>query len=88
MGAKAKLSITLSEDLVERIDAEVRRRPGASRSSVIERWLRAADRSKAEATLREETLRYYARRSAEEQHEDEAIARATSRSARRVRYDD
>lgn len=87
MPAKAKLSITLSADLVERIDEEVRQTPGANRSSVIEQWLRSASRDVAAAMLREETVRYYRSLSEEEREEDEAIASASSEKARRVRYD-
>jgi metal-responsive CopG/Arc/MetJ family transcriptional regulator len=87
MGAKAKVSITLSEDILARVDAEVRKTPRENRSSVIERWLRTASRAAAASALREETVRYYEALDADERAEDEAISRATSRSARRVRYD-
>ena len=87
MGAKAKVSITLSEDILARVDAEVRKSPSENRSSVIERWLRRASRAAAVSALREETVRYYEALESDERSEDEAIARATSKSARRVRYD-
>jgi metal-responsive CopG/Arc/MetJ family transcriptional regulator len=85
-GAKAKISVTISADLLRRVDAEVESRQGASRSSVIESWLRSAVDSSAAAMLREETIRYYEARAAGERREDEAIARARPR-ARRVDYD-
>ena len=87
MGAKAKVSITLAEDVLARVDAEVRKNPGDNRSSVIERWLRQASRTAAASALREETVRYYESLEADERSEDEAIARATSKAARRVRYE-
>jgi len=87
MGAKAKISITLSEDILARVDAAVRKSPRESRSSVIERWLRGASRVAAVSALREETLRYYESLDADERGEDEALARASSTSAQRVRYD-
>jgi Arc/MetJ-type ribon-helix-helix transcriptional regulator len=87
MGAKAKVSITLSEDILARVDAEVRKSPRNNRSSVIERWLRRASRAAAASTLREETVRYYESLEPDERAEDEGIARATSKSARRIRYE-
>ncbi|MBW2462824.1 MAG: ribbon-helix-helix protein, CopG family [Deltaproteobacteria bacterium] len=85
--AKAKISITISEDLLDRVDSEVERSDGASRSSVIEAWLRSASRASAATILREETIRYYEESSAEERLEEEALGRATSKNARRVNYD-
>jgi len=85
--AKVKLSITLSRALVDRIDAEVEASAGASRSSVIEQWLRKGRRANAATALREETVRYYESLSEEERAEDEAIARAASSRSRSVRYD-
>ncbi len=87
MAAKAKVSITLSEDLLARIDAEVEAQAGESRSSVIERWLRRASHAAAASALRDETVRYYESRDASERAEDAAIARAMSKGARRVRYE-
>ncbi len=85
--AKAKISITISEDLLDRVDSEVEQSAGASRSSVIESWLRSASRTSAAAILREETIRYYEESSADERRKDEALGRATSKNARRVNYD-
>lgn len=87
MPAKVKVSITLSEDVLARVDREVRSAEGANRSSVIERWLRRAQHAAAATALREETVRYYESLEDDERLEDESIARAASRRARRVRYD-
>ena len=87
MGGKVKVSVTLSADLLERIDAEVEAGGGASRSSVIEHWLRRARHGAAATALREETVGYYESLDDADRVEDEAISRATSRKARRVRYD-
>jgi len=87
MPSKAKVSITLSADLLERIDAEVEAEEGASRSSVIERWLRRARSASAAKALREDTVRYYESLDDADRAEDEAISRATSNKARRVRYE-
>lgn len=84
---KAKISITLSSDLLEMIDREADEAPHLNRSAVIELWLRRAARGQAATALREQTVRYYESLSEEEQAEDEAMARATSSRARNVRYD-
>jgi metal-responsive CopG/Arc/MetJ family transcriptional regulator len=85
--AKVKISITLSRDLVERIDEEAARQPSLSRSGVIEMWLRRGARADASRALEDDTIRYYESLTANERAEDEAIARASSRAARRIRYD-
>lgn len=68
---KVKLSISLSEDLVERIDREAERAPGRSRSAVIEAWLWQASRRAASAKLAAETIAYYETLSEAERTEDE-----------------
>ena len=86
--AKAKLSITLAPDLVRQLDRAVRARRGATRSSVIEEWLRRAARMAVAERLRSETIAYYESLSSHERAEEEAMARASSRGARRLRIDD
>lgn len=85
--AKVKLSITLSRELVERIDAEASRDGELTRSGVIELWLRRAAQSGAARALEADTVRYYESLTRDEQAEDEAIARASSRASKRLRYD-
>jgi hypothetical protein len=85
--AKVKLSITLSRDLVERIDAEASRDSELTRSGVIELWLRRAAQSGAARALEADTVRYYDSLARDEQADDEAIARASSRASKRLRYD-
>lgn len=84
---KLKVSVTLAPDLVADVDAEAQRIPGATRSSVVEAWLRRGRRARAEAGLRDSVVAYYEARTAEDRAEDEAIARAASSRARRVRYE-
>jgi metal-responsive CopG/Arc/MetJ family transcriptional regulator len=84
---KAKVSITLAADLVEAVDRVVKQE-GTSRSAVIEGWLRRASRQAAEERIRLDTVAYYEGLSASDRAEDARIARATSRSARRLRIDD
>lgn len=85
---KVKLSVTLAPDLVRAIDRARRRHPGESRSSIIEAWLRRGARRDEEERLRAETIAYYEARSTAEVREDAAIARAASRAARRLEFDD
>jgi metal-responsive CopG/Arc/MetJ family transcriptional regulator len=67
---KVKLSVSLSEELVQRIDREASRHPGQSRSAVIEAWLWRASRRAASAKLAAETVAYYRRLSDAEREED------------------
>ena len=85
---KAKISITLSEKLLKRIDREARRRPSGTRSAVIEDWIRRGARVRGADLLREETIAYYRGLTPEEDAEDEAIARSSGDAARELRYDD
>lgn len=85
---KRKISISLSSDLLDRVDRAAAREPGATRSSVIEGWLRTAARGAAEASLAAEVIAYYETRTAGERSEDERLSRGLSAAARRVRYDD
>ncbi len=85
---KAKISITLSEELLQRIDREARRRPSGTRSAVIEDWVRRGARGRGADLLREETIAYYSSLDGKELAEDDAIARASGDAARELRYDD
>jgi metal-responsive CopG/Arc/MetJ family transcriptional regulator len=86
--SKTKISITLSQDLLARIDREARRRPTGTRSAVIEDWVRRGARGRGADLLREETIAYYSSLDSEERAEDDAIARASGEAARELRYDD
>lgn len=70
MPPRAKVSVTLSEDVLEKVDAEAAR-IGKPRSYVMNEWLRRAGRFRAQSLLREQTLEYYGNRSLEEQEQDE-----------------
>jgi metal-responsive CopG/Arc/MetJ family transcriptional regulator len=71
---KVKVSITLSEQLVDRIDREAARQPGQTRSGVIESWLWRASRRAASARLAAETIAYYESLSEVEREEDQQWA--------------
>ena len=85
---RLKVSVSLPADLVAAVDRRARALPAATRSGVMEKWLRRGARLQAEADLRDEVLGYYASLSAEERSEEQALAHALSRSARRVAFDD
>lgn len=85
---RTKLSITLAPDVVRAVDRAAKAQPGASRSSIIETWLRRAARISEEERMRVETVAYYESRSEQERREDDAWARASSRRARRLKLDD
>jgi hypothetical protein len=80
--------VSLPTDLIAAVDRRARTLPNATRSGVMEKWLRRGARLQAEADLQDEVLDYYASLSAEEQSEDQALAHALSRSARRLEFDD
>ncbi len=86
--SKVKVSVSLPAELVARVDREVRGRPGASRSAVVEEWLRHGARLKTEDDLRAAVVAYYRELLPEEKAEEEALARALSRAGARLRVDD
>ena len=85
---KTKISITISQALLEKIDREAGSREGGTRSSVIEDWLRRAARSRASDLLREETVAYYDSLDPTETDEADAISRSAGEAARKLRYDE
>ncbi len=84
---RLKVSITLAPELLAEIDSEASRTPGATRSSVMEEWLRRGRRARAASLLREGVVRYYEALAAEERAEEEAMARASTTRSRRVSYE-
>jgi len=85
---KVKVSVTLSADLLEHIDQRVQCEPGASRSSVMEAWLRRAVRRAAADELQAQTIAYYEGLSAAEIDDDRRWARGATAAARRLRVDE
>ncbi len=84
---RIKISVSLPRDLVARIDRAARAE-ARSRSRVLEGWLRATARENAARELEQATIAYYQTMTSEDRGEDEAIAAASSRGARRLRIDD
>lgn len=71
---KAKLSVTISRELLDAVDREVAHHPGSTRSGVIESWLRLGSRAREEERLDRETVAYYEARRREERLDDEEWA--------------
>jgi metal-responsive CopG/Arc/MetJ family transcriptional regulator len=84
---RVKISISLSRELVARIDraARAEARP---RSRVLEDWLRTTARQNAARDLEEATIAYYESLTAEDRRESAAMAAASSRAARRLPVDE
>ena len=82
---KAKVSVTLDRDLLAAIDRRVAR--GATRSAIIEEWLRLAALALARRELDTATVAYYEGRTAEQQAEDEGLAAFSTRSSSAIGFD-
>ena len=87
MGKKTKVSVSLSSEVIGRID-ERAKRTRSTRSAVMEEWLQAGERLAAEGALVAEVEAYYRSQSAEEGAEADAIAAASSRAARALDIDE
>lgn len=83
---KTKVSVSLPRDLLEEIDEEAAQ-TSRSRSQILEIWLRLARRRRAAQKLEQDTLAYYATRTAEQAAEDEALSQASLRAARKRKID-
>jgi predicted transcriptional regulator len=85
-GRKIKLSVSLSPDLVGRIDRRAKASQ-TSRSAVVEDWLKEASCRASERQLVIDVESYYSSRSSAERSEDEAIGAASGRIARTLEVD-
>jgi len=77
---KAKVSVTMDRDLLATIDRRVT--GGATRSQVIEEWLRLSALAQARRDLDTATAAYYEGRTAEQRTEDEDLAAFSTRAVR------
>jgi metal-responsive CopG/Arc/MetJ family transcriptional regulator len=84
---KVKVSVTLSQDLLTKIDREATREKTATRSSVMENWLRHGARQQAERELEAQTIAYYEELSKEERRNEERLAKAMSTTAKKLAVD-
>jgi len=80
MSTKARVTVTISQGLLARIDRAARNREGASRSSIIEEWLRSAAEHQARRALDEAIADYYDGMTAEERDEGAEWARFSTAS--------
>jgi metal-responsive CopG/Arc/MetJ family transcriptional regulator len=81
-----RLTVSLPEDLVKELD-RCSRKAGTSRSGLVEEWLRRGAREHVTRELHKEIEAYYGNRTAEDIREDDAIAKASTRAARRLTID-
>jgi hypothetical protein len=79
--------LTLSADQLALIDRDARQRKG-TRSGVFEQWLRRAATASVVQEVEAATAAYYRSLRGDERADDEAIARALSKAAKRVSFDD
>src|SRR5256885_13926677 len=80
---RVRVTLSLPADLVRRLDR--RRRAGTPRSRVVEALLEESDKRETQRDLDAEVEEYYRKWATEE---DDAIAAAAGRAARRLRIDD
>ena len=84
---KAKVSVTISTDLLSQIDAFALDRGIDNRSQVIELWLRRAAREHDIRRLERDTIDYYERLTDSEVAEDAGWADASSGEFARLDLD-
>jgi len=78
-----RVTVSLPADLVRRIDRK--RSPGTPRSRVVEALLEESDKRQKQSELDAEVEEYYRKWATDE---DDAIAKASARAARRLRIDE
>jgi hypothetical protein len=83
---KLKVSLTLSADILAVVDRDAAQR-NATRSSVIEQWLRRAANLAQAKAIEDATAAYYRALRTDERAEEEALGHSLSAAARRVSYD-
>lgn len=83
---KAKVSLSLPEDLLDKIDAEAEQ-TRRSRSQIVEVWLRLAARRRATEKLDRDTRAYYENRTAEQRTDDDEWTEIAGSAARKLEHD-
>lgn len=76
---KVRVSVSLSKDLLKRVDREVARSGRSSRSSVVEAWLETGRLRADEERLRLETIAYYANLDDADREDDDAWSQFATR---------
>jgi metal-responsive CopG/Arc/MetJ family transcriptional regulator len=77
---KVRVTVTVSEDVLRKVDKAAAGTRGASRSSIIDDWLRLGAQRRAQADLDLAIAAYYDNLSASEQREDAEWARFSTAS--------
>jgi metal-responsive CopG/Arc/MetJ family transcriptional regulator len=80
MSRKARVTVTLSRDVLSKVDRAAHAKQGASRSSVIEAWLRTAAEHEARSLLDQAIVHYYDGLSSIERAENKEWARFSTQS--------
>jgi metal-responsive CopG/Arc/MetJ family transcriptional regulator len=81
---KSKITVTLSPELVRRIDAFLDSVEAGSRSRLVEEALQLWLREQAQKDLERQTEEYYRSLSKAERQEDRQWSKITSRAAKRL----
>lgn len=81
---KSKVTITLSPDVIRRLDALLHSHEGGSRSQLVEDALRQWLRDHARRELDRQMEQYYQSRAEDEITEDRQWSRISARAARRL----
>ncbi len=84
--SKVRIGITVEAELLRTVDRQARVR-GASRSAVIEDWLRAAALADAREQLDLAAEAYYRSLTPAQRRDDAAMGRAASQAARKLHID-
>src|SRR5262249_39720292 len=77
---KVRVTVTVSADVLRRVDETAARVPGANRSRIIDDWLRLGAQRQAQAQLDLAIAAYYDQLTLEEREEDAAWSRASTAS--------
>jgi metal-responsive CopG/Arc/MetJ family transcriptional regulator len=81
---KAKITVTLSNDLVRQIDKLLDSPEASSRSQLVEEAVRRWLRDQAQKELERQTEEYYLSLSKSERNEDRQWSKIAARSAKRL----
>lgn len=81
---KAKVTVTLSTDLVHQIDKLLDSPEAGSRSQLVEEAVRQWLRNQAQKDLERQTEEYYLSLSKSERNEDQEWSKVAARSAKRL----
>jgi metal-responsive CopG/Arc/MetJ family transcriptional regulator len=81
---KAKITVTLSPDLISELDSFVNSSGGSSRSRLVEEALRRWLHDQAQKELERQTEEYYHSLSKAEHKEDQQWSKISARSAKRL----